>query len=165
MELNARLQVEHPVTELVTGRDLVRDQVRIALGEPLEQTGRAERRGHSIEFRINAEDVARDFAPAPGRIDRFHAPLGPGVRVDTHVEAGAAVPPYYDSLLGKVIVWDEDRASAIGRGLRALSELEVTGVPTTRELAIAILRGEAFGSGRYSTAFLEETRPALLEVA
>jgi acetyl-CoA carboxylase biotin carboxylase subunit len=159
MELNARLQVEHPVTELVTGIDLVREQLRIAAGERLEQTGRAERRGHSIEARINAEDVSRDFAPAPGRVERFRVPLGPGVRMDTHVEPGTDVSPYYDSLLGKVIVWDEDRASAIARGVRALSELEVGGIPTTRELAIEILRGEAFGSGRYTTSFLDELAP------
>jgi acetyl-CoA carboxylase biotin carboxylase subunit len=159
MELNARLQVEHPVTELVTGVDLVREQLRIAAGERLPRTGRAERSGHSIEARINAEDVARDFAPAPGRIDRFRAPLGPGVRMDTHVEPGTVVSPYYDSLVGKVVVWDEDRPSAIARAVRALTELEVTGIPTTRELAIGILRGEAFGSGRYSTSFLDELAP------
>jgi acetyl-CoA carboxylase, biotin carboxylase subunit len=165
MELNARLQVEHPVTELVTGHDIVREQVRIAAGKRLTETGRAARRGHAIEARINAEDVARDFAPAPGQIERFRAPLGPGVRVDTHVEPGTVISPYYDSLLGKVIVWDEDRPLAIARGIRALSELEVTGVPTTRELAIGILRGEAFGSGRYSTAFLADAGPIPVEVA
>jgi acetyl-CoA carboxylase, biotin carboxylase subunit len=165
MELNARLQVEHPVTESVTGRDLVRDQVAIAAGKRLKQTGRAARRGHAIEARINAEDVSRDFAPAPGTIDRFRPPLGPGVRVDTHVEPGTVVSPYYDSLLGKVIVWDADRPAAIARAVRALSELEVTGVPTTRELAIEILRGEAFGSGRYSTSFLEDSARVPAEVA
>jgi acetyl-CoA carboxylase, biotin carboxylase subunit len=159
MELNARLQVEHPVTELVTGIDLVREQVKVAAGERLERTGRAERRGHAIEARINAEDVARDFAPAPGRIDHFRAPLGPGVRMDTHAESGTVVSPYYDSLVGKVIVWDEDRPTAIARAVRALTELEVTGIPTTRELAIGILRGEAFGSGRYSTSFVDEMAP------
>ncbi len=159
MELNARLQVEHPVTELVTGVDLVREQLMVAAGERLDRTGRAERRGHALEARINAEDVARDFAPAPGRIEHFRAPLGPGVRMDTHVESGTVVSPYYDSLVGKVIVWDEDRPSAIARAVRALTELEITGIPTTRELAIRILRGEAFGSGRYSTSFLDEMAP------
>ena len=159
MELNARLQVEHPVTELVTGIDLVREQLEVAAGKRLERTGRIERRGHAIEARINAEDVARDFAPAPGRIEHFRAPLGPGVRMDTHVESGTVVSPYYDSLVGKVVVWDEDRPSAIARAVRALTELEVTGIPTTRELAIGILRGEAFGSGRYSTSFLDEMAP------
>jgi acetyl-CoA carboxylase biotin carboxylase subunit len=165
MELNARLQVEHPVTEVVTGHDLVREQVLIASGERLSETGRAARRGHALEARINAEDVARNFAPAPGQIERFQPPLGPGVRMDTHVEPGTVISPYYDSLLGKVIVWDEDRPSAIARGIRALSELELSGVPTTRELAIGILRGEAFGSGRYSTSFLDEASPIPIEVA
>jgi acetyl-CoA carboxylase, biotin carboxylase subunit len=159
MELNARLQVEHPVSELVTGIDLVREQLHVAAGKRLTKTGRAERRGHAIEARINAEDVARDFAPAPGRIEHFRAPLGPGVRMDTHVEPGTIVSPYYDSLVGKVIVWDEDRPSAIARAVRALTELELTGIPTTRELAIGILRGEAFGTGRYSTSFLDELAP------
>jgi acetyl-CoA carboxylase biotin carboxylase subunit len=165
MELNARLQVEHPVSELVTGIDLVREQVKIAAGARLEATGRASRRGHALEARINAEDPSRDFAPSPGRIERFRPPLGPGVRVDTHVEDGTVVSPYYDSLLGKVIVWDEDRPAAIARALRALSELEVSGIPTTRELAIGILRGEAFASGRYSTSFLDETAPVAAPVA
>jgi len=164
MELNARLQVEHPVTELVTGYDLVREQIRVAAGEPLDRTGRAPRRGAAIEIRINAEDPTRGFAPAPGRIERFRAPLGPGVRVDTHVEPGTVVSPFYDSLVAKVVVWDETRDLAIARGIRALSELELTGIPTTRELSIAILRGEAFMSGRYSTSFLEESAPVLAEV-
>jgi acetyl-CoA carboxylase, biotin carboxylase subunit len=157
IELNARLQVEHPVSELVTGIDLVREQLRIAAGEALPATGRAPRRGHAIEIRINAEDPARDFAPAPGRITGFRPPLGPGVRLDTFVEAGTTVPPYYDSLLAKLVVWDDDRAAAISRSLRALGELSVTGIPTTRELAIQILRSEQFASGRYSTSFLEES--------
>jgi acetyl-CoA carboxylase, biotin carboxylase subunit len=156
IELNARLQVEHPVSELVTGIDLVREQLRVAAGETLTTTGRAERSGHAIEIRINAEDPARDFLPVPGRIERFRPPLGPGVRVDTHIEDGAAVPPNYDSLLAKVIVWDSDRPSAIDRALRALAELEVVGVPTTAAAARDILRSEEFASGRYSTGFLEE---------
>jgi acetyl-CoA carboxylase biotin carboxylase subunit len=166
MELNARLQVEHPVTELVTGIDLVREQVRVAAGERLSQTGRAERRGHAIEVRINAEDPARDFAPCPGRIERFSPPLGPGVRVDTYAEDGWVVPPYYDSLLGKVVVWDLDRPGAIARCLRALGELQVVGVPTTAPAAIDILRSEEFQSGRYSTTYLSEAAgrlPALME--
>ena len=157
IELNARLQVEHPVSELVTGIDLVREQLRIAAGERLRVNGRAPRRGHAIEIRINAENPARDFAPAPGRITGFRPPLGPGVRLDTFVEAGTTVPPYYDSLLAKLVVWDDDRAAAISRSLRALGELSVTGIPTTRELAIQILRSEQFASGRYSTSFLEES--------
>jgi acetyl-CoA carboxylase biotin carboxylase subunit len=165
IELNARLQVEHPVSELVTGIDLVREQLRIAAGQSLAATGRAPRRGHAIEIRINAEDPARDFVPAPGQITSFRPPLGPGVRLDTFVEAGCTVPPFYDSLLGKLAVWDEDRPAAISRALRALGELSVTGIPTTRELAIQILRSEQFSSGRYSTSFLEESGKRLVAVA
>jgi acetyl-CoA carboxylase biotin carboxylase subunit len=156
IELNARLQVEHPVSELVTGIDLVREQLRVAAGERLSTTGRAERNGHAIEIRINAEDPAREFMPCPGRIERFRPPLGPGVRVDTHIEDGAVIPPNYDSLLAKVIVRDTDRASAIDRALRALAELEVVGVPTTAAAARDVLRSEEFATGRYSTNFLEE---------
>jgi acetyl-CoA carboxylase, biotin carboxylase subunit len=165
IELNARLQVEHPVTEMVTGIDLVREQLRIAAGEPLDRTGRAPRRGHALEVRINAEDPARDFAPAPGRITRFHPPLGPGVRLDTFIEDGTDVPPQYDSLLGKLIVWDETRPEAIARALRALGELRLEGVPTTRELALDILRTEEFASGRYSTDFLAEAGARLPALA
>jgi acetyl-CoA carboxylase biotin carboxylase subunit len=166
MELNARLQVEHPVTELVTGLDLVREQLRIAGSEHLGGTGRAERRGHAIEVRINAEDPTRDFAPCPGRIERFSPPLGPGVRVDTWAENGCVVSPFYDSLLGKVVVWDVDRPGAIARCLRALGELEVHGVPTTAAAGIDILRSEEFQSGHYSTSYLAEAAgrlPALTE--
>jgi acetyl-CoA carboxylase biotin carboxylase subunit len=165
IELNARLQVEHPVSELVTGIDLVREQLRIAAGEQLNATGRAARRGHAIEIRINAEDPGRDFAPAPGLIAAFRPSLGPGVRLVTFVEAGYTVPPFYDSLLGKLVVWDEDRASAISRALRALGELRVDGIATTRELGIQILRSEQFASGRYSTSFLEEWGRRLESVA
>jgi acetyl-CoA carboxylase biotin carboxylase subunit len=158
IELNARLQVEHPVSELVTGIDIVREQLRIAAGEQLHLTGCAPRRGHALEVRLNAEDPSRGFAPAPGVIERFRPPLGPGIRLDTHVEEGSVIPPHYDSLLGKLIVWDEDRPTAIERCLRALGELELRGVPTTREAAIEIVDSEEFRSGRYSTSFLEETR-------
>ena len=156
IELNARLQVEHPVSELVTGIDIVREQLRVAAGERLSATGRAERQGHAIEIRINAEDPARNFLPTPGTIERFRPPLGPGVRVDTHVEDGAVIPPNYDSLLAKLVVWDTDRPAAIDRALRALAELEVVGVPTTAAAARDILRTEEFADGRYSTSFLEE---------
>jgi acetyl-CoA carboxylase, biotin carboxylase subunit len=164
IELNARLQVEHPVSELVTGIDLVREQLRIAAGEELPTTGRAPRRGHAIEIRINAEDPAQDFAPAPGTISAFRPPLGPGVRVDTFVEEGYTVPPFYDSLLAKVVVWAQDRPAAIARAERALAELVIGGLPTTREAAISILRSEEFASGRYSTSFLEESGRRLVEV-
>ena len=157
IELNARLQVEHPVTELVTGVDLVREQLRIADGRQLHQTGRAARRGHAIEVRLNAEDPARGFAPAPGVIERFRPPLGAGVRFDTHIEEGAVIPPHYDSLIAKLIVWDEDRATSIERCLRALGDLELRGVPTTREAALEIVASDSFRSGNYSTGFLDET--------
>ena len=156
IEVNCRLQVEHPVSELVTGIDVVREQVRIAAGERLALTGRALRRGHAIEVRINAEDPARGFAPAPGLIVRFCPPLGPGVRVDTAVESGVEIPPYYDSLIAKVIVADDDRPSALARAVRALGELVVDGIPTTRELALDVLRSDGFASGAYSTGYLDE---------
>jgi acetyl-CoA carboxylase biotin carboxylase subunit len=158
IELNARLQVEHPVTELCTGIDLVREQLRVAAGEPLALTGRAPRRGHAIEIRVNAEDSEHDFRPAPGRIDRFEPPQGPGVRTDTFLEWGATVTPFYDSMVAKVIVWDSDRPAAIARAERALGELVVEGVPTTREVALQVLGSEPFRSGAYSTSTLEELR-------
>ena len=156
IELNARLQVEHPVTELTTGLDLVREQVRIAAGERLPITGRAPRSGHVIEIRINAEDPARGFMPAPGRLTRFRPPLGPGVRIDTFVEEGSVIPPNYDSLIAKVIVRDDTRAAAIERALRVLREFEIAGVPTTRNVLLEILDSPEFRSGTYSTSFLEE---------
>jgi acetyl-CoA carboxylase biotin carboxylase subunit len=165
IELNARLQVEHPVSELVTGLDIVREQLRIAAGERLARTGRAERRGHAIEVRLNAEDPARDFIPSPGTITRFRPPLGPGIRLDTYIEEGLSVPPHYDSLLGKLIVWDETRPEAIARALRALGELQLEGIPTTRALAIDILRSEGFATGRYSTGYLAEAASALPALA
>jgi acetyl-CoA carboxylase biotin carboxylase subunit len=165
IELNARLQVEHPVSELVTGIDIVREQLSIASGSPLPATGRAARRGHSIEIRLNAEDPTRNFAPAPGVVERFRAPLGPGVRVDTHVEDGSVVPPYYDSLLAKLVVWDETRDAAIARGLRALGELEIVGIPTTREVALDVLASVEFRSGDYHTGFLAEAESRLPALA
>ncbi len=164
IELNARLQVEHPVSELVTGIDLVHEQLRVAAGEPLELTGRAPRRGHAIEVRVNAEDPARDFLPMPGHVERFNPPLGPGVRVDTHVEAGADIPPFYDSLLAKVIAWAPDRERALARCLRALNEFDVIGIPTTIGAAAEIIRSEGFARGDYSTSYLEDVSlPALTE--
>jgi acetyl-CoA carboxylase, biotin carboxylase subunit len=165
IELNARLQVEHPVTEMVTGIDIVREQLLVASGERLSRTGRAGRGGHAIEVRLNAEDPRNDFAPAPGRVTRLRPPLGPGVRLDTHVEDDYVVPPHYDSLLGKLIVWDETRPQAIERMLRALGELRLEGVPSTRELAIDILRGEEFASGRYSTEYLADAAARLPAIA
>jgi acetyl-CoA carboxylase biotin carboxylase subunit len=161
IELNARLQVEHPVTELTTGIDLVRAQLQVAAGEPLAVTGRAARRGHSIEIRLNAEDPERDFLPAPGVVTRFRPALGPGVRLDTFVEDGTRVTPHYDSLLAKLVVWDVDRPAAIGRALRALEETVIEGVPTTRELAIEVLRSGPFARGDYSTSTLAELMVAV----
>jgi acetyl-CoA carboxylase, biotin carboxylase subunit len=161
IEMNARLQVEHPVTELVTGIDIVREQLRIAAGEPLISVGRAARRGHAIEIRLNAEDPEHDFRPSPGLIGRFHPAEGPGVRVDTFVESGTTIPPYYDSMIAKLVVWDADRTAAIARAVRALVETVIEGVPTTRELALEVLASEPFRSGEYSTSTLETLRVAV----
>jgi acetyl-CoA carboxylase biotin carboxylase subunit len=156
IEVNCRLQVEHPVSELVTGIDIVREQVRIAAGEPLPSTGRAPRSGHAIEVRINAEDPARGFLPAPGAITRFVPPLGPGVRVDTAIRDRDEISPYYDSMIAKVIVADDSRDDAISRARRALRELIVEGIPTTRDLALDVLESREFRSGQYSTSTLSE---------
>jgi acetyl-CoA carboxylase biotin carboxylase subunit len=161
IEVNCRLQVEHPVSELVTGIDIVREQVRIAAGESLALSGRAPRRGHAIEIRINAEDPTRGFVPAPGVIERFVPPLGPGVRVDTAVESGSEIPPFYDSLIAKLIVVDDDRPAALARAVRALEELRVDGIPTTRELALDVLRSDGFASGSYSTGYLDDVEAQL----
>jgi acetyl-CoA carboxylase, biotin carboxylase subunit len=158
IELNARLQVEHPVTELCTGIDIVREQLRVASGEELSVKGRAPRRGHAIEIRLNAEDPEHDFRPSPGRIARFETAQGPGVRTDTFVESGSTIPPYYDSMIAKLIVWDSDRDAAIARAMRALRETTVEGIPTTRDLALDVLTSEPFRSGDYSTSTLEALR-------
>jgi acetyl/propionyl-CoA carboxylase alpha subunit len=126
----------------------------VAAGEPLALTGRAPRSGHAVEIRINAEDSARDYLPTPGRVERFRPALGPGVRVDTYVADGTLIPPYYDSLIAKVVVWDADRAAALARARRVLEETEIDGVPTTRAVALAVLRSEEFASGEYSTSTL-----------
>jgi acetyl-CoA carboxylase biotin carboxylase subunit len=165
IELNARLQVEHPVTELVTQLDLVRMQVAIAAGHALTMSGRAPRSGHAIEVRINAEDPSRGFTPAPGRLERFHPPLGPGVRVDTFMEDGSVIPPYYDSLIAKLIVRDETRDLCIARARRALSEFDIRGVPTTRDAAFEILGSDQFASGAYSTSFIDEAGAKLPALA
>jgi acetyl-CoA carboxylase biotin carboxylase subunit len=161
IEVNCRLQVEHPVSEVVTGVDIVREQVRIAAGERLALTGRAPRTGHAIELRINAEDPARGFQPAPGVVNRFRAPLGPGVRTDTAIVDGSVITPYYDSLVAKVIVHDADRPAAIARALRALDELEIDGIATTQWLARDVLRSRPFVSGDYSTSYLAEMEASL----
>jgi len=165
IEVNCRLQVEHPVSELVTGIDLVREQIRIAAGQRLELTGRAPRRGHAIEIRINAEDPARGFAPTPGTVTRFRPPLGAGTRVDTAMREGSEIPAYYDSLVAKVIVWDSTRALAIARARRALSELEVEGIATTRSFGLDVLATPEFQSGEYSTSMLADLQGRLPSLA
>ena len=165
IEMNTRLQVEHPVTELLTGVDLVHAQFRIAAGDGLPRRGRAELRGHALEVRLNAEDPSRDFLPSPGTLERFRPPLGPGVRVDTHAYEGYRIPPYYDSLIGKIVVWAESRPGALARARRALSELEIVGLPTTRELAMEILTDDEFTSGRYTTGYLRDAAGRLAALA
>jgi acetyl-CoA carboxylase, biotin carboxylase subunit len=165
IEMNTRLQVEHPVSELVTGIDIACWQLRIAGGEPLPATGLAPLRGHAIEFRINCEDPRRDFMPAAGTVTRFRPPLGAGVRVDTHAYEGYRVPPFYDSMLAKVIVHGADRTEALARARRALGELEIEGVATTRELFLEILEEPGFLSGRYTTGYLDAARAALPSLA
>ncbi len=156
IEINCRIQVEHPVTEMLTGIDLVATQIRIAAGEPLGFTQADVRQdGHAIEFRINAEDPALDFRPAAGTIERLNAPGGPGVRFDSHAYTGYEVPPYYDSLLGKLIVWAPSREAAIARGRAALSELVVEGVTTNAALHRALLESEPFLEGRFTTNLLD----------
>jgi acetyl-CoA carboxylase biotin carboxylase subunit len=165
IEMNTRLQVEHPVSELLTGIDIAVWQLRIAGGERLPATGLAPLVGHAIEFRINCEDPRRGFMPAAGTVSRFRPPLGAGVRVDTHAYEGYRVPPFYDSLLAKVIVHGGDRQQAMARARRALGELEIEGVATTRELFLEILDEPRFGSGRYTTAYLDDARGALPSLA
>ncbi|CAN5704058.1 hypothetical protein BH24ACT21_BH24ACT21_07230 [soil metagenome] len=154
--MNTRLQVEHPVTEVVTGADLVAEQLRIASGEKLENTGPQMAEGHAIEFRINAEDPRRNFLPQAGPVDFYNAPGGPGVRVDSHLYTGYRVPPNYDSLLAKLIVHAADRDTAIRRGERALDEFALVGLETTLPLHLAVLEDEEFRRGGVTTSFLEE---------
>ena len=157
IEVNCRIQVEHPITEQVTGQDLVKQQIRIAAGEKLSLEQREiKQRGHSIEVRINAEDPARGFQPSPGRITDYVQPGGPGVRVDTHIHAGYQVPPTYDSLLSKLIVHAPDRERALGRLARALDEYVIEGVKTTIPLHQEIVRNAFFRRGDYDTGFLDE---------
>lgn len=157
IEMNTRIQVEHPTTELVTGVDLVAEQLRIAAGEPLRLTQDSiTARGHAIEFRICAEDPDKGFLPQPGKVGRVHLPAGPWVRSDTWLEPDSTVSPYYDSLLAKVIVWGADREEAIRRSRRALGELEVEGVATTTSMHRALLDEPWFAAGEFHTGTLEE---------
>jgi acetyl-CoA carboxylase biotin carboxylase subunit len=156
IEINCRIQVEHPVTEALTGIDLVATQIRIAAGEPLgfSQVD-VSFRGHAIEFRINAEDPAADFRPAAGVVERYLAPGGPGIRIDSHLYAGYEVPPFYDSLLGKLIVWGPTREIAIARSRVALDELLVEGIVTNVPIHQALLGSEPFLEGRVTTNMLD----------
>jgi acetyl-CoA carboxylase biotin carboxylase subunit len=159
MEVNCRIQVEHPVTEMVTGVDVVQEQLRVASGEPLSlRQSDVEPRGVAIECRINAEDPQRDFAPTPGTVRDFVPPGGPFVRLDTHVRPGYVVPPDYDSLLAKLIVWAPDRMGAIARMCRALEEFHIAGenVSTTREFLLDVLSEPRFVAGSHSTALVDE---------
>lgn len=156
MEMNTRIQVEHPVTEEVTDRDLIKEMIRVAAGERLSFGQRdVVIRGHAIEFRINAEDPYREFMPSPGIVEWVHFPGGFGVRVDSHVYSGYEVVPHYDSLLGKIVVRGENRAEAIARMERALSEFMIEGVATTAPLGRALMRDPGFVQGTYSTRYLE----------
>lgn len=161
MEMNTRVQVEHPVTEMVTGIDIIREQIRIARGDLLPMTGSIQPRGHAIEMRINAEDPAQDFKPNTGTISRFLPPGGPGVRIDTHLYEGYTIPVFYDSLLAKLIVWDTERPAALKRALRALDELVIEGVVTNAGIYREIIRSQDFDSGDYTTAFIEENADLL----
>ncbi|MGO8672186.1 MAG: acetyl-CoA carboxylase biotin carboxylase subunit [Capsulimonadaceae bacterium] len=155
MEMNTRLQIEHPITEEITGIDLVKAQLRIACGERLKIPQRSVAwDGHSIEVRITSRDPDRDFSPSAGRIETLRLPGGPGVRVDTHIFGGCEVPPYYDAMLAKIIVWDHDRAGAITRMQRALDEVEITGVKTDLEYHKRIMANPFFRKGEVSTRFL-----------
>lgn len=157
MEFNARIQVEHPVTEMISGVDIVREQIRLSAGERLRiSQEEVFLRGHALEMRINAEDPARKFAPSPGKITRFEVPHGPGVRLDTHCYPGYVIPSYYDSLIGKLIVWDVDRDFAIRRAREALRSFLIEGVSTTIPFHLKILAHPDFGRGIYHTRFLEE---------
>ena len=156
IEMNTRIQVEHPVTEMITGIDLVREMLRIAGGEPLRYTqNQVHLNGHAIEVRICAEDPAQGFKPGPGTITALRMPGGPGVRFDTMLYQGYTVPPFYDSLLGKLIVWDETRAAAITRMARALGELQVGGLPTTKPLHQWLTRDADVQAGQFHTRWLE----------
>ena len=157
MEMNTRIQVEHPVTEMVTGIDLIAEQLRIAGGEPISvRQEDIQMRGHAIECRINAEDAQHNFRPAPGRITGWLPPGGPGVRVDSHVYTGYDIPPFYDSLIGKLIIWAPNRPAALERMKRALNECAITGIPTTVDFHLRMLDRPEFQRGDVHTKVVEE---------
>ena len=155
MEMNTRIQVEHPVTEMLTGVDLVKEQIRVAAGEKLSVSIPKELRGHVIECRVNAEDPGRNFQPSPGKITTFHPPGGPGVRLDSHVYAGYTVPPYYDSLIAKLIVQGKDRPEALARMRVALESFVIEGVTTTIPFLARVMQNDRFARGDVDTKFLE----------
>ena len=163
MEMNTRIQVEHPVTEMLTGVDLVKEQIRVASGDKLSVKPPIERRGHVIECRVNAEDPARNFQPSPGRIDVFHPPGGPGVRLDTHVYAGYTVPPFYDSLLAKLICQGRDRQEALRRMQVALESFIIEGVTTTIPFLARVMANKHFQEGAVDTKFLERESELMKE--
>jgi acetyl-CoA carboxylase biotin carboxylase subunit len=157
IEMNTRIQVEHPVSEMVSGIDLIKLQLQIAGGLPLNLTqDDIVITGHAIECRINAEDPANNFAPRPGTITNFRAPGGFGIRMDTHIETGYTIPPYYDSMIGKLICWGKDRDEAIARTIRALDELVIEGITTTAPFHKKILETDKFVSGDFNTAFVAQ---------
>ncbi len=157
MELNARVQVEHPVTEMVTGVDIVREQIRLAAGGSLGMKQEdVSFKGHALEMRINAEDPFRNFIPTPGTVKIFDIPRGPGIRVDSHCYSGYRIPSYYDSLIAKLVVWDVDRSFAVRRAMEALQSFTVEGVPTTIPFHLKIMQNEDFARGLFHTRFLEE---------
>ena len=164
MEMNTRVQVEHPVTEEITGTDIIKEQLRIASGEPMSCASRApfSPQGHAIEFRINAEDPAHGFRPCPGTITKFEAPSGPGIRVESYVRTGSRISPYYDSLVAKLIVHGQDREEALARGRRALDEFVIEGIATTIAFHRSVLENEAFCSGVFATDFIETQMGDLL---
>lgn len=157
MEMNTRVQVEHPVTEQITGTDIIKEQLRIAAGEPMSCAARAPfiPNGHAIEFRINAEDPENGFRPCPGTITRFDVPGGPGIRAESYVTAGSVISPFYDSMVAKLIVWGQDRDEALARGRRALAEFKIEGIATTIPFHQRVLDAEIFQRGQARTDFLE----------
>ena len=161
MEMNTRIQVEHPVTEMLTGVDLVKEQIRVAAGHKLSVMALPPLRGHVIECRVNAEDPGRNFQPSPGRITTFHPPGGPGVRIDSHVYTGYTVPPFYDSLIAKIIVQGRDRAEALAKMRVALEAFVVEGVTTTIPFLARVMQNDRFMRGEVDTKFLER-EPELL---
>ena len=157
IEMNTRIQVEHPVTEMLTGVDLVKEQIRVASGEPLSiEQEDVPFFGHAMEFRINAEDPEKDFMPSPGEISFLDVPGGPGVRVDSAIYQGYKIPPFYDSMVGKLVIWALTREEAINRARRALREYRLEGIKTTIPLHLRLLEEDAFRSGAYHTGYLEE---------